>query len=293
MELPLKGGLARHLPVTRRQGEQAGEAADDHAPAISSKLILAIALAISCIAHLAFLTPAVIFGGRPFNAPPADAVAVDIVSLDEVPQPADQPSPGGTPATTTEASPALPPAEPAALPPERALTLPAGAAASQAQAASPSALPPPPFEAPQQLQREPPQPPEPDESNATPMFAMPLTMPDGTVGGRSVDQPAAHQADVPDNVAAAFFDHLKSCQTRPAEMPQGVRVVVRVYLNPDGSLAAGLPANPEPLKVSMGGGELFMNAVAALRKCQPYTMLPPDRYPEWRTLDLTFTARNF
>jgi hypothetical protein len=291
--LPLRGSLARHVPWTRRQGEQPGEAADDHAPAISSKLILAIALAMSCIAHLAFLAPAVIFGGRPFNAPPVDAVAVDIVSPEEVPQPADQPPPAGTPVTATDAAPALPPAAPTALTPHRAITPPVGAEASHAQAASPSALAPPPFAASQELQREPQQPPEPDESNTTPMFAMPLTMPDGTVGGRSVDQPAVHQADVPDNVAVAFFDHLKTCSTLPADIPPGVRVVLRVYLNPDGSLAAGLPANPEPLKVSMGGGELFMNAVAALRKCQPYTMLPPDRYPEWRTLDLTFPARNF
>jgi hypothetical protein len=118
-------------------------------------------------------------------------------------------------------------------------------------------------------------------------------MPDGTVGGRTFDQQAAEQADVTKDVAAAFFNHLKTCSTRPADVSPGARVVVRVYLNPDGTLAAGLPANPEPLKVSMGGGELFMNAIAALRKCQPYTMLPPDRYPEWRMLDLTFTPQNF
>jgi hypothetical protein len=290
MELPLRGGLGRHLRFARLSGEQAGEGTDDRAPAISSGQVLALAVAISGIAHLAFLTPAVIFGGRPFDAAPADAVAVDIVSPEEVPRPADPPPPPATPPTATDASPALPPAAPAR---QAAVTPPAEAEASHAQAASPSALPLPPFMASQERQLEPPQPPEPDESKATTMFAMPLTMPDGTLGGRSFDQPAVHLADVPDNVAAAFFDHLKTCSTRPADVPQGVRVVVRVYLNPDGTLASGLPANPEPLKVSMGGGELFLNAVAALRKCQPYRMLPPDRYPEWRMLDLTLTARNF
>ncbi|MCL2429753.1 MAG: hypothetical protein FWD12_11015, partial [Alphaproteobacteria bacterium] len=121
--MPLKAGLAGHLPWTRRQGEQAGEASDDP-PAISSKLVLGVALAISCIAHLAFLTPAVIFGGRPFNAAPADAVAVDIVSPEEVPQPADQPPPAGTPVTATDAPRALPPA---AQMPQRAITPPARA----------------------------------------------------------------------------------------------------------------------------------------------------------------------
>jgi len=72
-----------------------------------------------------------------------------------------------------------------------------------------------------------------------------------------------------------------------------VRVVLRIYLNPDGSLVTGLPQNPVPIKVSAGGGELYLNAVAALRQCQPYKMLPPDRYPEWKALDLTFTPQNF
>ena len=34
-------------------------------------------------------------------------------------------------------------------------------------------------------------------------------------------------------------------------------------------------------------------AVDALQACQPYTMLPPDRYGEWNVLDLTFTPQDF
>jgi len=45
--------------------------------------------------------------------------------------------------------------------------------------------------------------------------------------------------------------------------------------------------------VSVGGGDLYTAAMAAVRKCQPYKMLPPDRYDEWKTLDLTFTKDNF
>jgi hypothetical protein len=30
-----------------------------------------------------------------------------------------------------------------------------------------------------------------------------------------------------------------------------------------------------------------------LQACQPYTMLPADRYGEWNVLDLTFTPQDF
>jgi hypothetical protein len=121
---------------------------------------------------------------------------------------------------------------------------------------------------------------------------MPLTMPDGTVGGRFSSQ-AVDPADVTSDTVTAFRDHLKTCSKLPAGVAPNVRVALRVHLNPDGTLATGLPQNPVPIKVSAGGGELYLNAVAALRQCQPYKMLPPDRYPEWKTLDITFTPQNF
>ena len=34
-------------------------------------------------------------------------------------------------------------------------------------------------------------------------------------------------------------------------------------------------------------------AIDALKACQPYTMLPADRYGEWKVLDLDFTPRDF
>jgi hypothetical protein len=275
-----------------RIGYDAGRRNDG--PGMTSKLAVAVGLAISGVAHLAFLTPAVIFGGGPFDSPPASAITVDIVSPEEVPQPTGEPppetppkeSPAKEPPKAADASVKPPPAAPAATPSQRAPS-----ATPQAAAISPSVLPPPPLMAPQLP--EPPHPPEPEESNAPAMFAMPMTMPDGTVGGRTFDRQAVDQPDVTRDIADAFFDRVKTCAKRPADVPQGVRVVLRVYLNPDGTLATGLPDNPAPLKVSMGGGELFTNAVAALRQCQPYTMLPPDRYPEWRMLDLTFTPQNF
>ena len=37
---------------------------------------------------------------------------------------------------------------------------------------------------------------------------------------------------------------------------------------------------------------LMQGAIAALEACQPYTMLPADRYGEWKVLDLSFTPKD-
>lgn len=329
--MPLRGvngrSLLRLLPFafSRRQEKKAGEETHGGVPAAAPALAAALAVAGSCIVHLAFLIPAFTFGGNPFDTPPrADVVTVELVPADDAARTTAAPPPGETPPTEdtpardtpgqdTPANP--PPADSPAkdapakdtptniTPAKDTLAEPPPpsaepAAPQSAAVVTPSVLPPPPLVAPpSQTPAEPPQHPEAGEANAAGIFGMPMTMPDGTVGGRTLDptadHPAVDQADVTGDVAAAFFSHLKTCATRPADLPPGVRVMLRLYLKPDGTLATDVPANPQPLKVSMGGGELFMSAVAALKKCQPYTMLPPDRYSEWRTLDLTFTPQNF
>jgi hypothetical protein len=44
---------------------------------------------------------------------------------------------------------------------------------------------------------------------------------------------------------------------------------------------------------SMKGPLLMQSAISALQACQPYAMLPSDRYGEWKVLDLSFTPRDF
>ena len=92
----------------------------------------------------------------------------------------------------------------------------------------------------------------------------------------------------------ALHKHLKTCSTLPAGIntTDDVRAVLRIQLKPDGTLATP----PQPIRiegVSRGGGALYQSAVAALRKCQPYNMLPPDKYNEWKVFDLSFTPQNF
>ena len=37
----------------------------------------------------------------------------------------------------------------------------------------------------------------------------------------------------------------------------------------------------------------MQSAISALQACQPYAMLPADRYGEWKVLDLSFTPKDF
>ena len=60
---------------------------------------------------------------------------------------------------------------------------------------------------------------------------------------------------------------------------------------PEGNLAA------EPVLIeasaSAKGPALMQGAIGALQACQPYAMLPADRYGEWKVLDLSFTPQDF
>ncbi|XUM20655.1 hypothetical protein ACRAVF_24530 [Bradyrhizobium oligotrophicum S58] len=44
-----------------------------------------------------------------------------------------------------------------------------------------------------------------------------------------------------------------------------------------------------PLKAA----QLKESAVEALNACQPYSMLPRDRYDEWKVIEMSFTPQDF
>jgi hypothetical protein len=83
-----------------------------------------------------------------------------------------------------------------------------------------------------------------------------------------------------------FREVVSSCgASSPGFDPdEKISIVVRVFLDRDGSLAAPpqlLEPNPTARQQA-----LMQDFVGGLQKCQPYTMLPPDRYMQWKTLDL-------
>ncbi|MBP2426123.1 hypothetical protein [Bradyrhizobium elkanii] len=122
----------------------------------------------------------------------------------------------------------------------------------------------------------------------------PASAPSGPGPGKdNFDAAATEQADVGSSVVAEFRRHLKTCLKLPPTLSTGddVKIKLRVFMKPDGKLAA------QPLLIEATASEkgplLLKSATDALQACQPYAMLPRDRYGEWKVLDLDFSPRDF
>ncbi|WP_316395066.1 hypothetical protein [Bradyrhizobium sp. 33ap4] len=122
----------------------------------------------------------------------------------------------------------------------------------------------------------------------------PASAPSGPGPGKdNFDAAATEQADVGSSVVAEFRRHLKTCLKLPPTLSAGddVKIKLRVFMKPDGKLAAS------PLLIEATASEkgplLLKSATDALQACQPYAMLPRDRYGEWKVLDLDFSPRDF
>ena len=254
----------------------------------------------SAIAHLSILALVILFSEvHPFGSVIAEPIAVDIVAPEEVtpskPEPpAELKLPSPDPSVFTQKV----PERPAAATPQ--------AAAQPQQMAALSAPRPARREAPAQPQAtlgsSSPgyKPPEPDLSvKYNVMLGLPPELPPPASGsGQKADDgydatAVAMTADVASSVVAEFRRHLKTCSKLPASVEPSDHIMVRlrVFMTPDGKLA-GAPA--------IGGGsatikaiDLMQSAIDALKACQPYTMLPADRYGEWKALDLIFTPKDF
>jgi len=128
---------------------------------------------------------------------------------------------------------------------------------------------------------------------------MPVTLPkspsDKTSekSGEGGDATASTKADMSSTIIEEFRRHLKTCSKLPHSVAatDKVRVKLRVVMTPQGRLAAD-PILMEA-SASAKGPLLMQSAVAALNACQPYTMLPANRYGEWKVIDLSFTPDDF
>jgi hypothetical protein len=90
---------------------------------------------------------------------------------------------------------------------------------------------------------------------------------------------------------ATFKAHLRKCWKLPggAAPAANTRIVLRIYLRRDAKLA-GDPVLIEA-KASPDGLVVVQTAMRAVKACQPYGFLPPDKYTEWKVLDLSFTPQ--
>lgn len=274
--------------------------------------------AISVTAHVAALTAWLLLAGvRPFEPTTAEAITIDIVTPEEAPplpkEPdysfptLDEKSQENSQAKSQEQAaqkqqqeaapqqPADPPAQaqnPASKPKQD--TKQAALQQLQPEQSKPAA----PQPQQQQAQPQTPPPPQPQQEvptaapDITSKFGMMFTLPDAGASG-DFDAKATAKANISREDAAALRAHLKTCSVLPRSVSpsDNVSVVLRVAFRKDGTLAA------EPLLIEASASEkgpaLMRGAIDALEKCQPYAMLPADRYDQWRMLDLSFAPKDF
>lgn len=274
--------------------------------------------AISVTAHVAALTAWLLLAGvRPFEPTTAEAITIDIVTPEEAPplpkEPdysfptLDEKSQENSQAKSQEQAaqkqqqeaapqqPADPPAQaqnPASKPKQDTKQ----AALQQLQPGQSKPAAPQPQQ--QQAQPQTPPPPQPQQEvptaapDITSKFGMMFTLPDAGASG-DFDAKATAKANISREDAAALRAHLKTCSVLPRSVSpsDNVSVVLRVAFRKDGTLAA------EPLLIEASASEkgpaLMRGAIDALEKCQPYAMLPADRYDQWRMLDLSFAPKDF
>src|SRR5450759_3160287 len=121
---------------------------------------------------------------------------------------------------------------------------------------------------------------------------LPVDPPHGKPGD-VFDAPESKTADVASSLIDEFRSRLKTCSKLPASIAPSdrIKITLRVLMTIEGRLAT------EPILIeasaSAKGPALMQSAIAALEACQPYAMLPADRYGEWKVLDLSFTPQDF
>jgi hypothetical protein len=270
---------------------------------IGSKRFIRGGFVFSVVGHVGGLLLGVFFVGAGAGPPrPPEAMTVEIVSSSEAPQidtpPTEDTLVDGTPLDSTSSGSELSsdadkgsategPARPNLVP-----SLRQGQARSNPQRTASLTEAPLPAAAPDESRPETqPQASEPllPPAASSEMFAMPLALPGGRLGG-GFDAPASHPAMAPHDEIGAFFARVSSCSRWPVGLDADVKIVLRVSFKRDGTLAS----QPELLDASLSPDvlPLMQSAVDALERCQPFSELPPDKYKKWKTLNLVVSRRD-
>jgi hypothetical protein len=276
---------------------------------IESRLLMRLGAAASIIGHMVLLTLGIMFAdAHPYESKPSEAIAIDIVAPEEaraLPKPAEPAKPEPKRPDPIDFSALAPPKPQASVEPPRQQ---APQQKSQA-AATPASRSPPPGAQPatgaqqdvkpqgaetaQQAAAQPPPVPQAPEPDITVKYGVMLGLPSSGRDFSGVEAPAFDLAKLNAEDIAAFRRHLKTCSSLPASVAptDKVRIVLRVLLSRNGRLATE-PALIEA-SASAKGPVLMQQAIGALQACQPYAMLPADKYNEWKVLDLSFTPQDF
>lgn len=284
-------------------------------------------IAASAIAHLTLVALIIVISEvHPFHSAPSETVAVDIVTPEQVKQEEakaeemakdeaepppelrlpkldlnDKPDAALKPAPAKEKVPQSSPQTQASHEPQQKQPQPSQAPPQQPPPQLQAAQPPPP--AMLQPQAAPPayRAPEPDVTvKYGVMLGLPPELPlapkdvpkDGLKddGGDAKDSIGAK---LPPEVIAELRRRLRSCSKLPAGVAptDAVHIKLRAVLATDGTLAR--PPILIEAPPSAKGVAIVKSAMSALQDCQPYKMLPVDKYDEWKVMDLSFTPGDF
>lgn len=261
-------------------------------------------LVISAAAHVGALVVGLLyFNASSLNAIPPEAMVVDIVPPDQAPRlqgtPSELRTSGSELSSKTRSTsvPAQPPPRPPAPQPHQSQQRSQSSRNAHETAERPQNEAAQSETAQAQSSDAPPAPPQPHAQD-TPyqpgvgeMLAQ-FALVGGPLGG-GFNAPAVNALLSGYDFTEPFRERVSWCSSLPAGLDRGdnISVSLRVYLNRDGTLASPpklLGPNPSPKALV-----LMQSAIDALQKCQPYTMLPADKYKQWETLDLVFYPLNF
>jgi hypothetical protein len=234
---------------------------------------------------------------------PSDVIPVELMTVAEttnvaptvVEQPPEPPPPEALPPPEPPAPPP-PPDEVEAAPPEpQEKPAPPPPEPKVAEAAKPPPAPPVPRQRPRP---EPPKPAEP-QFNVDSVLAL--------LDSRTAKTPALPEAPVAETVTKglgaqnastldlrdALLSQIRKCWNVPvgAPTPEKLIVQVRVFLARDGSLVQPPLLEPQTRAAAASNPYMRTAAEAALRAvnvCEPYKLLPVDRYDSWREIVMTF-----
>ena len=280
-------------------------------------------IAASAIAHLTLVGLIIVISEvHPFHSAPPETVAVDIVTPEQVKQEEQKAEEKVMEEAKQKPSEPLPEFKLPKLDfidkdkPDAA-SKPAAAEKASPQQKQASPLPPQPSKQqeakaqPQPQQSQPQQPPPPQPQTVAPGYKPPepdVTIKYGVMLGLPPELPPAPKdtpkddggdakdsiaAKLPPEVVAELRRHLRSCSKLPAEVAptDAVRIRLRVVMATDGTLAR--PPILIEAPPSAKGVAMMKSAISATQACQPYKMLPPDKYEEWKVMDLSFTPQDF
>jgi hypothetical protein len=277
---------------------------------IGYKRFIRSGLIVSVIFHLGVLIVALLsVSPNAFHAPLPDAMVVELVTMDELPRfegtlsnlhssGSETPSPADGKGPVTQAPPPKPQpqtkqeTQQRAIPPHEAqeATAPRPPAPEATQAelvrTEKTKLEKQNKSSDQQPAASPPTEPSPQQPNIAEEVGQYLAL-GGPLGGGFAAPPV--DANVPGyDWTAPFRERVGMCSKLEGVDPgDKVNIKIRVSFNRDGTLMSVphllVPAPSAKQKA------LMESAVDALQRCQPFTMLPAEKYQQWKTMEVYVT----